>query len=93
MADERKFWKSTDDNPYYKIYGAEKLPSGLLLPERNIIELEDCARHRSKWQNCLKTLKEPSDNVMGRPHMCNDYFSKYKFCITMYKVVSSMSNW
>ena len=90
MADKRKAWKSTEDNPYYSVYGAEKLPRGLRLPENNVVLLEDCAERRAEWQSCLKKIEGPENEMKTKFHNCNEYMSRYKFCIASYKTVSSL---
>ena len=85
---ERRAWKSTKENPYYSVYGAEHLPESMRFPENNILTLDDCAKHRDKWQECVKTIEGPENFYKPKIHNCNDYLSKYKFCMTTFRAVS-----
>ena len=87
MTEDRKAWKSTEDNPYYSVYGAEKVPF-LQRPEKNVILLDDCAERRDKWQHCLKKIEGPENEKSSNLHLCNELWGRYKFCIEMYKAVS-----
>ena len=85
---ERRAWKSSEENPYFSLYGAERLPEGLQFPEKNVVTLDDCAEHRDKWQECVKTIEGPENALKTKLHNCNDYLSDYKFCMVTYKAVS-----
>ena len=85
---ERRPWKSTEDNPYYSFYGQEHLPEGFRFAEQNIVTLDDCAKHRDTWQECVKTIEVPENANKTKLHNCNDYFSKYQFCMVTYRAVS-----
>lgn len=94
MAEDRKAWKSTEDNPYYSVYGAEKVPF-LQRPEKNVILLDDCAERRDKWQHCLKKIEGPGNENSSNLHLCNELWGRYKFCIEMYKAQkrTDVSRW
>jgi hypothetical protein len=91
MVEDRKAWKSTEDNPYYSIYGVENLPNGFQHPDKNVISLEDCAEYRAKWQNCLQQIDGPQNQRKKLLHNCNEFFSNYKLCIIAYKAVRNIA--
>ena len=82
----RKAWKSTEQNPYRRIYCKDEKLNSLIPQERNIATLEDCAKYRTEWHECLKSI-EGENCKEEKIHKCNDILAKYKVCVHFYKQV------